>query len=308
MRKTISIPQKLAKIKRVFKVNQLLSIETNKEYIQKYYLANKLAYSLFHTVSDKMYMGISRDGIYKEDDLLEAARTVEKFINSRSTKRVLELATGRGATSAYLAEKYKEIEFEGIEISQGQLDFAQKKAKKILNYHPILGDYHNLSNYKESSVDIAFVIEALCYSTEKEKVFAEVRRVLKKDGVFIILDGYLRKDNKVMSEDEILACKLTEIGMAIPEFEKFEKVLAIAEKVGLVTESNEDVSVHILPTLRRFEKLAAFFFSSKFISKAFSLFFSKEVTYNAISGYLMPNLIEEGLASYYITVLRKEGK
>ncbi len=176
------IKQKLNIIEKVFNINELLSVKPDKKYIQKYYKANKLAYSLFHTFSDRMYMGISRDGIYKNDDLLEAARLVEKYILKTDARVVLELATGRGATSAYLAKKHPQVRFEGIELSQGQLDFALKKSKKLINYHPINGDYHDLSTYEADSVDIAFVIEALCYSEDKLTVFSELRRVLKTGG------------------------------------------------------------------------------------------------------------------------------
>lgn len=296
---------KLTLIQKVFDINDLLSLQTNKDYIQKYYKANKLAYSLFHTFSDKMYMGISRDGIYKEDDLLEAARMVERYITELDAKHILELATGRGATSAYLARKHPKIEFEGIELSQGQLDFAQKKAKKLNNYHPVLGDYHDLSRYPNNSVDIIFVIEALCYSSEKTIVLKEVRRVLKKNGIFIILDGYIKKIRSKMTKDELLASRLTEIGMAVSEFEGYPSLLDKAKKVGFEIVLSEDVSLFILPTLRKFEKLAMTFFKHPRVARLISKIFSKEFIYNAVSGLLMPNLIEDGLANYYITVLRK---
>ena len=74
------LKHKLTQIEKVFDLNEVLALQPDKVYIQKYYKANKLAYSLFHTYSDKIYMGISRDGVYKEDDLLEAARTVARYL------------------------------------------------------------------------------------------------------------------------------------------------------------------------------------------------------------------------------------
>lgn len=53
-------------------------------------------------------MGISRIGEYTDDDLLHATKKVEKFINNK-TKSILELASGRGATSFYLANKHNDI-------------------------------------------------------------------------------------------------------------------------------------------------------------------------------------------------------
>lgn len=301
-----NLKDKLAAIERVFKIDEVLSLKLDKSYIQKYYQANKLAYSLLHTRTDKMYMGVSRDGIYKEDDLLEAARTVERYIKPLKANRVLELATGRGATSAYLARKYPEIEFEGIELSPGQLGFAQKKAKKLKNYRPVQGDYHDLSTYADDSIDIVFVIEALCYSGDKAQVLSEVKRVLKKNSVFIILDGYVKKPRTEMTKDQQLAIRLTETGMAVKNFEDYPSLLNKAEKLGFTVKSSEDASMFIMPTLRRFESLAVHFFNRPGTAKVITKIFSKEFAYNAVSGLLMPDLIEQGLACYYITVLSND--
>jgi SAM-dependent methyltransferase len=296
---------KLKQVRAVFDLNKVLAIQSDDQYVQRYYQKNKLAYSLLHTRSDKIYMGISRDGIYKEDDLLEAARTVQSYITPPKTRHILELASGRGATSAYLAEKYPAVKFLGIELSPGQFGFARKKARVITNYQPSLGNYHDLSRYATGSIDIVFVIEALCYSHDKAVVIAEVKRVLKKGGVFIILDGYTAQSRARMTEEELLAVRLTEKGMAVDEFADYPSLLRAAKKLGFDLESSEDVSQFIMPTLRRFESLAGHYFRRPWRAKTISWVFSPELTYNAISGLLMPDLIERCLASYYITVLKK---
>ena len=87
---------------------------------------------------------------------------------------VLELGCGKGEYTVGLAEKFPYIKFEGIDISEGQLYFAYKKAKKFKNYHPKKGDYHDLNEFPKQSFNIVFEIEAVCYSLEKEKVLKEV--------------------------------------------------------------------------------------------------------------------------------------
>lgn len=69
---------KLARIQRVFDLGVIRNLHPDNRYVQEYYRDNRFACSLFHTSSDRMYMGISRDGLYKPDDLLEGA--VEKGI------------------------------------------------------------------------------------------------------------------------------------------------------------------------------------------------------------------------------------
>lgn len=296
---------KLNVIQKVFNVEQIKNLKTDNYYIQRYYEVNQLAYSFFHTFSDRMYMGVSRDGQYKPDDLLEAARVVEKYIRKIRAENILELATGRGATSAYLAQKFPDIKFDGIDISQGQLHYAYKKAKKLNNYHPLKGDYHNLSQYKDDSIDIVFEVEAVCYSQNKEKVFKEVKRVLKKGGVFILLDGYLKTSRTKLSKNELLAIQITEKGMAVPAFELYRDVVKKAEKVGLNLLEDEDVSRFIMPTLKRFERLARYFFSISLVARFVIKVFPLPLVANAISGYLMPDIIKLNLGCYFVTIFKK---
>ena len=70
--------QKIRKIEAVFNIAEVLSLKIDDNYIKRYYRINKIPYSIFHSRKDLIYMGISRDGKFKEDDLLEAARTVEQ--------------------------------------------------------------------------------------------------------------------------------------------------------------------------------------------------------------------------------------
>src|SRR6185436_7663023 len=107
-------------------------------------------------------------------------------------------------------KKYPFIRFDGVELTPTQLDFAKKKAQKTPNYYPVFGDYHNLSTYPDHSFEIVFVIEALCHSSDKLQVLKEVKRVLKRGGVFIIIDGYAKKDPVKRTVEENLASRLTE--------------------------------------------------------------------------------------------------
>src|SRR3989344_9592833 len=233
------IDKKLNKIKSVFNIKDILKNDINRASIKNYYNTNKIPYSIFHTKTGFIHMGISKDGKYKEENLLEAARTVESYLK-KSSKRVLELATGRGANSVYLAKKHPNINFYGIDISKGQLDYAFKKASKLNNLHPEFGDYHDLKKFDDASFDIVFVIEALCHSTKKEEVLNQVYRVLRKGGIFIIFDGYQNKNN--LSENEKIALKLTEIGMAVKKFESYNSFIGKVKKNKFKTILEEDDS------------------------------------------------------------------
>jgi len=107
----IDIQSKLKIINKVFDTRDVVSIKITENYIQKYYKVNRIPYSFFHAKSDLIYMGISRDGVYKKDDLLAAARLIEENIRGLGAKRVLELAAGRGANSFYLSKIFPHAKF-----------------------------------------------------------------------------------------------------------------------------------------------------------------------------------------------------
>lgn len=299
------IALRLKDISKVFDINKVLNLKTDSVYVQKYYRINKIPYSLFHSKSDLIHMGVSRNGKYTEDDLLEPARTVEGYIKKLKANNVLELATGRGANSYYLAQRFPNINFYGIDISKGQLDYAFKKAKIATNFYPDFCDYHDLKKFENGTFDIVFIIEALCYSENKEKVLAEVYRVLRKGGIFVIYDGYSRKKAEQLSNSEKIAVNLAEKGMALENIESYAVFINKVNSYKFTIVSEEDISQFTLPTMERFEKISTFFFRFPRLVKPFTLFFPNEFLYNIISGYLLPPIVRSGIGSYMITILKK---
>jgi len=159
-----------------------------------------------------------------------------------------------------------------------------------------------LRSYKDRTFDIVYVIEALCYSTNKEVVFKEVRRVLKSNGYFIIFDGY--RSSKKLSRDEEIACKLTEKSMAVQSFEIYKDVIQKAFKQHFVLDYEENLSKYVLPTMKRFEKLSKVYIKFPLISRLVTKILPMEFSANSIAGYFMPNLIEGKIAQYMVTVLK----
>lgn len=95
---------KLLQIQNVFDLGVIQNLHPDNRYVQEYYRANRLAYSLFHTSSDRMYMGISRDEVYKPDDLLEGARFVERYIVELGASRAGTCNRQRSDISIFSAE------------------------------------------------------------------------------------------------------------------------------------------------------------------------------------------------------------
>lgn len=299
------LEQKLELLARFYDLEAIKNLQPDNHYVQQYYQASQLGYTIFHTRTGLMYMGISRNGKFQTQDLLEAARTVTKYIDPQTTTNILELATGRGATSGYLAKRFPNIRFDGIDLSPGQLHYAKRRARKFSNYHPVQGDYHDLGRYQSESMDIVFEIEALCYSQNKSRVFEQVYNLLKPGGVFILLDGYAISGRDELPEPLKSALILTEKSMAVPRFEAYEQVLSYAHAAGFSLKESEDVSEFIMPTLKKFESIASFFLRRRLLMKILRSTTPPAFSNNGVAAYLFPELMRQKAGFYYITVLQK---
>ena len=149
-------------------------------------------------------------------------------------------------------------------------------------------------------------MEALCHSNHFEIVLAEVSRVLRKGGRFLVYDGYREQEGASLEQSEILAMRLLEVGVAVNHFNEIGDFLSAAQKAELQIETNEDLSMSVLPTMKRLERKAKIFLKLGSVAKVLLSIFSKKFSYNIISGYLFPTLIEEKLVSYRLTVFTKQ--
>ena len=218
----------------------------------------------------------------------------------------MELATGKGASSVYLAKKFPDVAFYALNLADGQLDIAKKKACSVKNFYPDEGDYHDLSRYSTGSFDIVFIFDALCYSNDKGKVSEEVHRILKPGGLFVVIDGYSTRTDQDLTETELLGIHLMEKGMVVEKFEQYSKVKNDVLSKGFSIVSEEDTSTLILPSLYRFEVLAyRGFFKFPKLGKLLARILPQDFVNNAVSGYLMPILVQDKLVCYYITVFKK---
>lgn len=294
---------KLSKIAKVFDPNRVINAPTDAKAVSKYYKINKIPYSIIYRGHDAIHLGITYGEIYdRKEDILEQARIVEKYLTP-GAKNVLELGTGRGINGGYLAKKYPNINFIGIDLPGGHIDHAHSKAKDIKNFEVKEGDFHDLSSFPSDHFDLVFVVEAICYAIDDKKVFKEVKRVLKDKGVFIVIDAFADKKNP--TEDEKLIKKLIERGMAVPSFTQFEDFRKEAMESGFNVIKEEDLSKYVLPSLARVEKYANWFFNFPlWLQKFFVKIFPPEFSYNSLSGYFMKDSVNSNLYKYMLFVFK----
>lgn len=282
-----------------FNINRLISEEQQNKQIRDYYLTNHFAYLIFHNRKGFMHMGLSINNKYNGDDLLGQLKIIQKYIDKIKAQQVSELGAGNGSNSVFLAKNNPEVNFIGIDLSKKSSD------KNVPNYRQVLGDFHNLNNYVNESFDLVFIIEALCHSTRKDVVLNEVYKKLKKKGLFIIFDGYANKPLNQFTDDETLAKKLTEKSMAVESFDFIDDFEKVIRKSNFSIVSKKDLSQEIMPSLKRFERLALIFYKLPLLTNLIKNLLPLDLAKNSVAGLLMPILIQKKLACYYLHVLKK---
>lgn len=274
--------------------------------IKRYYKKTKwLLYRLFGHKDGYMHIAISDDGIHKSGINYYTYHTdkIDEVIKKYNCKKVLELGCGQGANLGYLAKRNSNVSFKGIDLYPS----LDKKYRKY-DISIMSGDYHNLEQIEDNSVDLVYAIETLCYSTNKNKIFKEVNRVLKKGGLFIIYDGYLAKERSSLSEIELIGAKLVENGYYLDEFEYIGNISKYIKDNAFKIIKEENMKDKVINHLISYQNRIKKYFKFKFIIKLFFKLIPKEVLGNIVPVYFMASTIDMNLSVYYCHILKNNKK
>lgn len=291
----------LSQVGKVFDIPGILNGPQARPQIIHFYFTNRLTL-LFYNWDGFFHYGISRNGKYQTDDHKAHARIIEGYVRQRNAKRVMELGSGLGPNIAFLASRNPCVAFDGVDLSNKPLH----RHATLPNVHFCFGDYHDLSQFEDNSYDVIFVIEALCYSTDKSRVLREVRKKLRDDGLFIVIDGYQRDRAEPLSSSEEVMWGLIAKSLACEAIERVDVVEDYMRKDFSIVVA-QDLTGRVLPSLFRFEPPVRFYFSHPAFARAVNSFVPHDVAKNTIHILLLPISVERRIGCYYIHVLQKDG-
>ena len=216
-------------------------------------------------------------------------------------KTCWNLHTGWVCNTAFLARRNPNVTFDGVDLSHKPL----KRYAKIPNAHYQFGDYHDLSALEDDAYDIAFVVEALCYSTNKLQVLREVKKKLKKDGLFIIIDGYRKDRAAPLSPSESLMWDLIWKGFVIHKLECIKDVENYMREEYSIALA-EDLTPYVLPSMLNHERKSRDIFSHPTFGRVIKKLWPYEFVKNIMVVYLLPTSIRRQIFCYYIHVLKND--
>ena len=109
------------------------------------------------------------------------SRTV---FNQLEPGQILDLGCGTGECSTALKNSFRKANVTGLDFSPAMLEQSRRKPKLMRPVRFVCGDMSRLP-LADESLDMVFSNLANYWSTDPPRLYAEVRRVLRKDGMFL---------------------------------------------------------------------------------------------------------------------------
>ena len=197
---------------------------------------------MFDTISNE-YDGLNRVISLGTD--VSWRKKVIKLVSEKKVENVLDIATGTGDLAIQFAEKTEAKRIVGLDLSDGMLNVARKKIsnKPFSNkIEFIQGDSEALP-FEDNSFDAITVSFGIRNFENLEKGLSEIHRVLREDGIFVILEtsvptkfpfkqGYhfytkniLPLVGRIFSKDKVAYKYLSESASAFPFGEALNNIL-----------------------------------------------------------------------------------
>ena len=166
------------------------------------YLGNKI---LAQKTSEKGYDAIINEYVYIDSPEVEKTMKLIPNVYNKIKGIGIDLGGGVGCISSTLAKNPKVEKIFCVELVEDVVKLCQPIVKKQIlkdQYEKVVsvvGDY-NFLELPDNSADFALSWDAMHHSQDLVITLQECKRVLKKDGIFMIID---RAHNNSTSDEEI---------------------------------------------------------------------------------------------------------
>lgn len=229
--------------------------------------------------------------------LLNTNKMLYQSANIHPDAHILDAGCGLGGSSLWLAAQGNQVT--GISISQKQVDYANKVAKKrklnqLAKFE--VADYCQ-TPYPDGSFDVIWGLESICYALDKSLFLKEAYRLLRDGGQLIMCDAFLLKSDFTDSEWQTVSRFLK--GWVLPNLSRREDFQQMIEQAGFKDTTVQDISQQILPSSTHMLNVAKRLKPVQKVSRWLKLR-SQTQTDNYNVGFAQYDFFHGGLAEYCI--------
>jgi ubiquinone/menaquinone biosynthesis C-methylase UbiE len=157
-----------------------------------------------------------------------------EWVCAQAEGEVLEIAVGTGRNLPHYPDG---VRLTGIDFVPAMLDIARRRAAKLARPVELrLGDAHALE-FEDATFDTVVCTLSLCTIQDDRAAVAEVRRVLRPGGRFVLLEHVRSPVRAVRSIQRLLAPAFVRSGADHVLREPFEQVQAEGFSIELLERS-----------------------------------------------------------------------
>lgn len=185
------------------------------------------------------------------DDFYTAQKNLTDYcissLDSIEGKKVLEIGCGNGIQALYIKKEFKPGYIKGIDLNAANIEIARREAQNsgFSNVDFETGDAQDLSKINDASFDVVVNIESAFHYPNKHAFLAEIARVLKPGGQFLVADILKTPVRKRRIR------KLWKRNMHLNHWEKASYESAFEES-GLKVEGYSDITDNVIKGFRRY--------------------------------------------------------
>ncbi len=270
------------------------------EKIVAYFKENHSRYRLFYNGKGNMHFIVSKDGkTFSYDDMYYQPDVAISY--AKPGGKVLELGSGQGNNLMHLAQAHPDMEFYGMDLFPAEL--KKKPANLIIRKQ----NYTSMPDIPDNTFDVVYAIETIVYndSEMKDKLMAEVRRVLKPGGHFLVWDYATAYPFETYSRELQTAMTICAHGGAFAQVETREEWKGHYDGAGFKTVAMNDLTDLSMPDLTRMQKHFDLVMAHPLRAKIIFRTMPRNYTVNLIGGWIIYNLVKEHIGNYMEWIMQK---
>ena len=138
-----------------------------------------------------------KDHYVRETEINEIGRYIGYLIDKYGSKKILEIGCGNGYTAERISEGYMSVDIVGIDFCEELIDIAKDRKLKRVEFQ--VSDVKDL-RFENETFDIVYserCLITLMTWTQQKKALDEVHRVLKSNGIYIMIESFTDGLNEI---------------------------------------------------------------------------------------------------------------
>jgi SAM-dependent methyltransferase len=229
---------------------------------------------------------------------------IVRHLHPVRANRVLEIASGTGYNAVRLARRLPGAQVTGVDLTPWHVRFARLRALRLTRVHFERGDFHHLP-FARHSFDGVCAVEGFCHAHDLHAALTEVARVLRPDGRFIVIDGFLAAPPASLTPHERTAIRLIDSAFAVSRTWTLDDFLATGNSLGMRPIAVEDLTSRVLSDVDRIARIARYCLQRPRRARVFARALPANVIRNEIAAILLPHAVRSGAYGYHAAVLRR---